>query len=204
MEDSGLIYSGAEITDQEILPDLPEEYRYFLQQMNGCVLFDGGLHIRGAVQSPDWHSLRNVWHGDLALSKLFPEVKDSDVPFAQDCLGDQFLLRSGLVHRLEAERGAVESLEMGFEAFLNRAHENPVEFLSLEPLLQFLSEGGDLKPGQLLNAYPPFLMQEAADGVSLKAVSMFEQIGFLADLATQIRELAEGARVKINLINVNE
>jgi hypothetical protein len=204
MEDLGLIYRASEITDQEIFYAVPAEYQHLLEQMNGCVLFDGGLHIRGAVESPDWHSLRKVWRGDLALSKLFPAVEESDVPFAQDCLGDQFLLRSGTVYKLYGESGDLESLAMDFEAFLDNARANPVEFLSLEPLLRFIADGGRLKPGQLLNAYPPFIMKEAANGVSLKAVSMVEQISFLADLAKQIGELSEGSELRIKVVNAPE
>ena len=200
MDDSGLIFRGSDITDHEILNDVPAEYRHLLQQMNGCVLFEGGLHIRGAVQSPKWHSLRKVWTGDRALFRLFPAVEESDVPFSQDCLGDQFLLRSGIVHKLNAECGEVESLELGLETFMNRATRDPVEFLLLQPLRQFLSDGGELKPGQLLNAYPPFMMKEAFDGVSLKAVPMFQQISFLADLSKQIGSVPKGATLKIKII----
>jgi hypothetical protein len=202
MEDLDLIYRGSDVTDQEIFDAVPAEYQHLLEQMNGCVLFNGGLHIRGAVESPEWHSLRKVWRGDLALFRLFPAVEESDVPFAQDCLGDQFLLRSGIVYQLNAESGNLESLEMDFETFLNSARANPVEFLSLEPLLRFIADGGNIKPGQLLNAYPPFIMKEAANGVSLKAVSMLEQISFLADLAQQISGLPDDWKVRIKVANV--
>jgi len=202
MEDLGLIYRGPHVTDQEIFDAVPAEYQHLLEQTNGCVLFDGGLHIRGAVESPEWHSLRKIWRGDLALSKLFPAVEESDVPFAQDCLGDQFLLRSGIIHKLNAESGDLECLEMDFETFLDNARANPVEFLSLEPLLRFIADGGRLKQGQLLNAYPPFIMNEAANGVSLKAVSMLQQISFLADLAKQISSLPDNSKVRIKVVNI--
>ncbi|HEX9961810.1 MAG TPA: hypothetical protein VGB00_12805, partial [Pyrinomonadaceae bacterium] len=96
-------YAGSEITDVEILAKVPEDYRQLLTETNGFVLFDGGLHVRGAVLSPDWHSLRKVWLGDFALYKLFPAIEKTDVPFAQDCLGDQFVLRNGVVYKLDAE-----------------------------------------------------------------------------------------------------
>jgi hypothetical protein len=175
-------------TDTEILERSPKDLRNLLSETNGFILFDGGLHIRGAVLSPEWHSLRKVWLGDFALYKLFPSIKESDVPFAQDCPGDQFVLRHGIVYKLDAEIGKIESLEMDLETFLNSAEENPVEFLSLEPLLQFMSEGGKLNQGELLSVYPPFIAEKSANGVSLRAISMFDQIGFLADFARQIAD----------------
>jgi hypothetical protein len=174
------------ISDHEILERVPESLRSLLRETNGFVLFEGGLHVRGAVLSPPWHSLRHVWLGDFPLHKLFPALRESDIPFGQDCLGDQFVLRKNLVHKLEAESGELESLEMNLESFLALARENPLEFLSLHPLVQFRQEGGDLKPGQLLNVYPPFITKESEGGVSLKAVPMFERINFLADFSRQI------------------
>lgn len=204
MEQSKPTYVGFEITDPEILDKVPEDYRHLLNQTNGFILFDGGLHVRGAVVSPEWHSLRKVWFGDFALHKLFPEIHESDVPFAQDCLGDQFLLRGGVVHKLDAEIGDIASLGMDLETFLNRAQENPVGFLSLQPLLQFASEGGMLKLGQMLNVYPPFITRESANGVSLKAVSMFDRIGFLADFARQIAGISEGKKIEIKVVNASD
>lgn len=202
MEWSKPTYVGSEITDAAILDRVPEELRRLLNRTNGFILFDGGLHLRGAVLAPDWHSLRKVWLGDFALHKLFRAIGESDVPFAQDCLGDQFLLRDGLVHKLDAEVGEVEGLGMDIETFLNHAQEDPLDFLSLQPLLQFMSEGRKLKPGQLLSVYPPFITKESANGVSLKAISMFDRVGFLADFARRISGISEGARIEIEVVDV--
>jgi hypothetical protein len=191
MEQSSPSYAGSEITDTEILDRVPEDYCRLLHQTNGFILFDGGLHVRGAVSAPDWHSLRKVWLGDSALHKLFPAIKETDVPFAQDCLGDQFVLRAGIVHKLDGEIGDVESLAMSLETFLSHAQRNPIEFLSLQPLLQFMSEGGKLKPGQLLSVYPPFITKESADRVSLKAISMYDRLGFLANFARQVAGISK-------------
>ena len=192
MEQSKPTYAGSEITDTEILDKVPEDYRRLLNQTNGFILFDGGLHVRGAVLAPEWHSLRKVWLGDSALHRLFLAIEETDVPFAQDCLGDQFVLRASVVHKLNAEIGEVESLGMSLETFLSHAQGNPVEFLSLQPLLQFMSEGGKLKSGQLLSVYPPFITKESADGVSLKAISMFDRLGLLADFAKQVTNISKG------------
>ncbi len=204
MKPSNPLYIGSEITDPEMLNQVPEDYRRLLQQVNGSILFDGGLHIRGAVLSPEWHSLRKVWFGDFALYKLFPAIENTDVPFAQDCLGDQFLLRKNVVHKLDAESGEIESLRMDLETFLSRSQENPVEFLSLQPLLQFLREGGEMKPGQLLSVYPPYITKESANGVSLRAILMFDRIGFLANFARQIAGIPDGAKLENKVVNTSE
>ena len=197
-------YVGSEITDTEILAKVPEDYRRLLSETNGFVLFDGGLHVRGAVLSPEWHSLRKVWLGDFALYRLFPAIEETDIPFAQDCLGDQFVLRDSIVYKLDAEVGEIDSLEVDLQTFLQQAQENTVEYLSLEPLLQFMSEGGKLQLGQLLSVYPPFIAEESANGVSLKAISMFDRISFLADFARQVADIPKGTKIEIKVENVPE
>lgn len=197
MEEATATYIGSEITDFEILGKLPENLREFLNQNNGCILFDGGLHIRGAVLSPDWHSLRKVWGGELALYHLFPAVKKSDIPFAQDCLGDQFFLRKGVVHKLTAEIGEMKSLNMDLNTFINRSMEDPVDFLILRPLLQYQEEGGTLKPGELLSVYPPYCTDQSANGVSIEAIPMLDRIRFLAYFAEQIADVPDGCSIEI-------
>ncbi len=201
MELAHLTYQGPPIDDRATLEKLPADLRGFLEQINGFIQFAGGLHIRGACQAPEWHSLVNVWSGSLALSKLYPAVFESDIPFGQDALGDQFILREAVVHRLMSETGEIVSLECNFFDFLQATQNDPLQYLDLQLLLQFQSEGGELKPGQLLSAYPPFCVQQAASGVSLKAISGIERIRFLADFAAQISDLADGTSIEIKVRN---
>ncbi len=45
-----------------------------LARPTGFIMFDGGLHIRGACIQPKWHSLRKAWEGEFALHLLYPTV----------------------------------------------------------------------------------------------------------------------------------
>jgi hypothetical protein len=201
MVDFALTYEGPPIDDVEILDRVPSALAGVLQQVNGFIQFGGGLHVRGACRQPTWHSLREAWLGDKAFHCLYPAVvRSDDVPFAEDCMGDQFLLRGEIVWRLSAETGDAAPLNMSLGEFLQEAQVNPVEFLSLNPLVQFQNEGGHIEPGQLLNAYPPFCFAESGAGVSLKAVPAGEQRRYLSDLAKQIREVPDGGQVKIRTV----
>lgn len=187
MNFDNITYQGPALDASALLTELPRAYTQLLTQCNGFIAFGGGLHVRGLCTDPDWHSLQKVWGGDLALSRLYPCVTERDVPFGQDCVGDQFLLRDDIVHRLWAETGELETMACDFNEFLARAVADPVEYLRLQPLLQFQQDGSRLWPGKLLNVYPPFCTKEAAQGVSLRAISALEQLAFLADFAAQIQ-----------------
>jgi hypothetical protein len=183
-----LNFTGPAIDDPELLAKLPKALAELLTQTNGFIQFHGGLHVRGACLTPGWHSLREAWLGDNAFHRLYPEVEPDDVPFAEDYLGDQFLIRGGDVWRLYAETGEVESLEETFKVFMENVQDDPGEELGLHALLQFQRDGGKLKPGQLLAADPPYCTEEAAEGVSLKAISGEERKRFLADFAAKMRD----------------
>jgi hypothetical protein len=189
-------FRGSELWSHHLLGDLPAEYRALLEHLNGVIAFGGGLHIRGVCEEPGWHSLTAMWSGECALHMLFDALLPSDVPFGQDCFGDQFVLRGETVYRLSGETGEIENLQLGFSKFLEACRTDPVDFLSLGPLARFLEEGGRLQPGHLLSVWPPYCSAESAQGVSLKAVPALERIHFLADFARQIRSLGDGDRVK--------
>jgi hypothetical protein len=189
-------YTGPEPDDPEILERLPERLRG-----NGFIAHGGGLHVRGACREPAWHSLREAWLSGNAFHRHYPAVRPDDVPFAEDAVGDQWLLRDGEVMQLEAETGEVESFGLDLDAFFAAVEADPTETLGLHPLLQLQEEGGRLEPGQLINVYPPFCMKEAADGVDLRPVPAHERHAFLRSLAAQLRDLPEGATIDFRIVD---
>ncbi len=191
------MYLGPPIDDPEILASLPSELTHLLRRTNGYVAYNGGLHVRGACRDPTWHSLRAAWLGPGALHLRFPVLSSLDVPFGEDALGNQFILRGGLVHRLDAEIGELESLAVDLADFDAAARRDPVEFLRLQPLERFRAEGGCLEPGELLSVYPPYVFQESAGNVSLRAIPALDRIGFLAHLAASLRDVPDGTRVSL-------
>jgi hypothetical protein len=125
-------YVGPPIDDPAILAELPTVVRELLTGTNGFVAHDGALHVRGACRAPTWHSLRYWWRSDDALHRQFSAISPTDIPFAEDAVGNQFVLRDGEVHRLIAESGELEALSMGVAGFLSAVERNPVGFLALD------------------------------------------------------------------------
>lgn len=192
-----LTYSGPPIDDPAILASVPETYATLLRERNGLIALSGGFHLRGACRSPAWHSLRAAWEGSAALYHLFPAILPTDVPFGEEACGDQFLLRNGEVVRLSAETGEVKPVAPDLETFLTRVRDDGIATLGLEPLVAFLREGQKLEPGQLLSAFPPFCVEEAKNGVTLKAVSRAERLAFLAGLARQLKDVPDGGHIEL-------
>lgn len=194
------MYRGPTIDDYLILETLPCALRQLLDVVNGYVAYDSGLHVRGACHTPAWHSLRSAWIGDESIHRLFPVVKVDDIPFAQTALGDQFILRDGLVWRLTAETGDLHPTGQSLEAFDSAVRAEPDEVLEIGPLREFQLRGGRLEPGQLLCVMPPRVLNAARD-VSYKAVPADDLLRFLADFARQIKDVPDGTWIELTSID---
>jgi len=189
-------YQGPPLDDEEILGLLPLSYSSLLRQVNGFILLGGVLHVRGACHAPSWHSIRNTFWGDLALHKLYAVIAESDIPFGQDCVGDQFVLRKEIVHRLAAETGTIEDLKMTLDNFMMAAWENPDELLTPEPLYKLKRQGTILQPGQLIHAFPPFCIKTQSSKISLRPISSDDLISSHASLAQQLANVPEGQKIR--------
>ena len=178
---------------------LPAELADLLLMTNGAVVLSGGLHVRGVVAEPEWHSVDDAKDGPAAFHKRYVGVEPHDVPFAQDCVGDQFLLRDGSVFKLSSETGEVEDFARSLTHFFEGVRSDPVEYLSLQPLVVFSRDGGKLRPGQLIDVFPPFCAAESRYGVSMRAISARDRLGSLADLADQLADIDDGQTVSFKL-----
>lgn len=194
MDFTGITYRGGEIEDRDIYEAMPGILQDFYEQSNGLIAFEGGLQIHGCVNSPNWFSLRNAM---AFVHDNYDAVRPDDIPFAQDCLGDHYVLSGETVVHLNGETGEIDPLEITFEQFLIQACEDAVDFLSLQPLEMFRANGGVIEPGELLNVYPPFSMQSDDQDYDLKVIDAMEQRNFLADYYAQIKNLKDGQEVRI-------
>jgi hypothetical protein len=89
---------------------------------------------------------------------------------------------------------------MSLAEFLTAAEKDPVQTLGMQPLVGFLRQGNRLEPGEVLHAYPPFFTKEAAKGVSLNAVPVFQAIQYLSELARQVASMRSGEPFRITAI----
>jgi hypothetical protein len=198
LELSGVVQAWPPVADERLLVGLPPSLQSLLRSANGLVAYNGGLHIRGVGdQVPGWHSIEQA---SPQLLEHYRSLEDADVLFAEDAMGDQYVLRRGAVWRLAAETDDVERIANSLADFLSECEREPVRYLSLEPLVQLQKEGGELAPGQLIHAYPPFAMAESADGnATLRAVPTQEVHAWLIQLSGKLRDLPAGAQVRFEV-----
>lgn len=195
----GVTYQGPALETPEKLQELPGELIELLWQINGFVAYAGGLHLRGMVDEPGWHSFERFCSGEMALHRLFPAVEERDLPFAQDFLGNQFLLRDGAVWKLRADTGRTRNLGVDVAGFLGAVREDPIGYLELELLAEYHQMHGALQPGELVHTMPPLCMRRDDKKLALKSAPADNAIGFLADFSRQIAEVPDGEEVNLRL-----
>jgi hypothetical protein len=200
----GVIYKGPPLENPSVLQGLPGELFEVLWQVNGFVAYAGGLHVRGFVDDPDWHSFSRYHSGEMALAGLYPQIKKYDFPFGQDFLGNQFLLRDSEVFKLRADTGEVSSLRVDLAEFFEAAKKDPVSYLSLELLALFHEQNGGLQPGQLIHTMPPLCLKREDKKLAMKAVAADNAISFLAHFARQINEAPEGTEINLRLFQPSD
>lgn len=189
-EFNDITYIGQEIDDFNTLEILPEYLRHFFANQNGLIAYHGGFHIRGCVINPLWHSLGYVWFGDLNLSNLFDCISQNDIPIAQDCFGDQYLIRDNSIIRLSAEIGDLEFLNLHFHDFLKKVQVDPISMLNIENIEQF-----KLKNGQLLSVFPPFSINTESTQM-IRPIDFEQRIRYLSQLSKKINKLPDSTEIE--------
>jgi hypothetical protein len=207
-----LIFSGPPLSDEPILSRLPAELATALRERNGCVAWQGVVHVRGACREPGWHSLRAASEGPDGFPNLYPELEPGDIAFAEEALGDQFILRDGRVLRLNSETGEVTATastddtdngrddtddRSGIEQWFRALLADPATILGYEPTQALEAVGGKLDPGQLISVYPPFAISAESVAREFKPVAALTRRGWLAGLAAKMRGLPDGTEVEI-------
>ncbi len=195
-----LVWSGPPVDDEPTLARLPIDLQNALRDRNGCLAYLGALHIRGACAEPAWHSLANALMGEMAFHNLYPAVHPDDLPFGEDLFGDQFILREDAVLRLEAETGLLTPLAPSLETFLDRVLASLPDLLGYDPLQALAHTGGQLQPGQLLQAYPPFVIDVDPAERSIRPVDAMEVRAYLANFAGQLRDIPDGGSIDIRVM----
>ena len=185
-------WTGPEINEFSLLETLPVSIAGVLRQRNGFIACAGGFHFRGICNLPDWHSLQDAWTGPRALHRLYPTILSTDLPFAQDCFGDQFLFRDSQVWQLDAENGEIRNLSLTLKEFFAAISTRPVEFLGLQPLVSFQEQGHTLAPEQSLLCWPPLATHEASIGLTVKALPKLAHLSFLSDVAHKMSQAQSG------------
>lgn len=140
----------------------------------------------------DWPALLAEWN------RLLPEGELT--VWLMNLYGDLFLVyEDGSVHMLDVGRGSVERLAESRDDFLRKLDEdsNANDWLMI-PLVERLNEAGrTLSAGRCYSFITPPVLGGQYTVENTSTLSVAEHFGFYAFIHREIRDLPDGAKVKL-------
>ncbi|HYG66901.1 MAG TPA: hypothetical protein VD838_04550 [Anaeromyxobacteraceae bacterium] len=172
------------------------ELEAMLAAKNGFFAFESSLHVFPAGPTVHGYDLA-TWNDPRGWRAAYPDLPADLLLFAEDVFGIPFCCGEAGVQRFDPETGALEQLATTLEdwAALVLAE---FAFQTGHPLAHaWQVKHGPLAPTQRLAPKVPFVLGGAYELDNLYAADALESMRFRADLARQIRDLPDGARVKL-------
>ncbi|MCU0687150.1 MAG: SMI1/KNR4 family protein [Polyangiaceae bacterium] len=164
---------------------------------NGFYAFESALHVlpfgkttEGAGELVSWND-KGLWIEDydgMASGKLF---------FAEDVFGNQFCLVSGQVMSFDPETGSVEFVAPNLEAWAAEVLENYNVQTGYPLAHAWQSKHGPIPSGHRLIPKTLFVLGGPYEAENLYALEATKGMKMRASLAVQIRDLPDGAEVKV-------
>ena len=194
--------------------DRGNELWSLLQTHNGFYAFENSLHLfpSGAHTLEQWNSLHlfpsggqdahtlERWNAQTLWISHYRDLTDGCIFFAEDVFGGQFAIKCDEVHSFDPETGETEWVAADIEGWA-RAILDDYEVLTGYPLARaWQVKYGALAAGHRLIPKTPFVAGGAFELANLYAADAVQGMRFRADLAHQIRGVADGSQIRIDVM----
>ncbi|HLN16782.1 MAG TPA: hypothetical protein VK277_08540 [Acidimicrobiales bacterium] len=141
-----------------------------------------------------------LWNDQDLWRSSYDGMADGLLFFAEDIFGGQFAFCSEGVVSFDPETGDVERIATDLESWADRVLAD-YQLLTGFPVAHSWQElHGQLPPGMRLVPKRPFVLGGEFGPANLYALDAAEGMRFRGELATQIRDLPEGASVSFKIV----
>lgn len=169
----------------------------FLQATNGLYAFDGALHLFGTAPAHPEHDLSMRNDVTAAWREPYEEDLAGILFFAEDAFGHLVGLLDSEVITFDPESGARESVGDGFAGWLKTVADD-LDFCTGQSLVKAWAEAhGALPIGSRLSPLKPFVLGGEFEAANLRVLPWDENLGFMASVYSQIKDLPEGGEVEL-------
>lgn len=177
---------------------LADQLLGMLCQRNGFYALESALHV-----FPTHSSQNEIGIGDWNESALwrsgYKGLADGCLFFAEDIFGGQFCIKDSKVYTFDPETGSLEYLADDIESWAQILLSD-YEVLTGYPLAhQWQKQNGQLAAGKRLLPKVPFVLGGEFVLDNLYLADAVEGMRFRADIASQIKELPDGAQIGLNI-----
>ena len=169
-----------------------------LRLKNGFYAFEGALHVYPT--SASGHALED-WNSPSAWRDAYQGLADGCVFFAEDAFGCQFCVYERRVATFDPETGEKSFIATDVREWAGRILAD-YEVLTGYPLAHAWQERhGAIPPGQRLVPKIPFVLGGEFAVENLFLLDASRSMRSRANLAVQIKDLPDGAKVKFKIVD---
>lgn len=177
---------------------LDRDHKSLLSQYNGLTAFDGGLRVFG-TQSKLLPTLQE-WNEQNGWRSAYKElINERLIFFAEDVFGNQFAFDDGRVVYFDVENGRASPFAKSFSEWLSITLEDPVDTLQLMLYRNWLGKGQRLEPSEHLCPVYPFIVKGNPPLEEIYPVKSMEDMMYKGNFAYQIKDVPDGAQIKIRV-----
>jgi hypothetical protein len=202
------ISSGAVCDDVPQIPEgllsqsgeLGEQLIELLKNKNGFYAFESALHILPAGCKDSYTSIEE-WNDDNSWRKEYGDQIQGHLFFAEDVFGVQFALCNLGVRKFDPETGEFEDFATDLEEWAAKILEDYNYESGYQLAHDWQLQNGSLPTGKRLLPKIPFVLGGAYEVENLHAADALKGMMFRADIWRQIRDLPDGSRIKLKVIN---
>ncbi|CAN1596819.1 SMI1/KNR4 family protein [Pseudomonas sp. B21-028] len=177
---------------------LADQLLGMLCQRNGFYALESALHVFPTHSSQSEIGICD-WNESALWRSGYKGLADGCLFFAEDIFGGQFCIKDSKVYIFDPETGSLEYLADDIESWAQMLLSD-YEVLTGYPLAhQWQKQNGQLPAGKRLLPKVPFVLGGEFVLDNLYMADAVEGMRFRADIASQIKELPDGAQIRLNI-----
>jgi hypothetical protein len=167
---------------------------------NGFYAFEAALHVLPLCDQHGEMSLEE-WNASMLWRSAYGTLADGALFFAEDVFGGQFCIVNDAVFRFDPETGDKELLAATVDEWagvLLAEHETQTGW----PLAhEWQQRFGVLRPQTRLVPKLPFVLGGEFTVTNLHSLNSVEAMRFYAEVAVQIRDAPDGAKIQLRVVD---
>ena len=167
-----------------------------LSAKNGFYSFESALHVFPGCDHSDHMSLRR-WNEAATWKAAFGNFLDSTVCFAEDVFGEQFAIAGDEIVGFNPESGEINVLAKSIEEWACRVLTEYDSLVGFPIAHEWQVRFGPLKQGDRLVPKRAFIFGGEYDVDNLYGLEAAAAMRLRGDIYQQIRDLPDGAKVRI-------
>jgi hypothetical protein len=175
-----------------------EELHKLLSVRNGFYAFEGALHVLPWVAEPSQHMSIQRWNEESLWRGWYQGQVDNLLFFAEDAFGGQFAIQGDQIVSFDPESGDVNVFASSIEDWAGKLLLNYDELTGWSAARSWQLVYGAIPVGQRLLPKTAFILGGAYSQENLFAADAVKGMQYRAELWLQIRDLPDGAQVRLN------